>query len=216
MDDRHIVRGVAEVAAGAPRFLLAPLYRRRHLRWGASDDEVAGPMPGDERLPHSSFAATRAITIDAPPKAVWPWLVQLGWGRAGWYSYDLFDNGARPSAERLLPEFQQPNVGDWVPMAGTVSETTAFRIASLEPERWLLWEKPDSTWAWKLVRLDGGRTRLIVRLKHRYRLREAPAAGLLSLVLMELGDFPMMRKCLLGIKQRAERRAPDAVPAEQA
>jgi hypothetical protein len=209
-----VLRSFGEVAIGAPRFLLAPLYRRHHLRWGATDEEVAGPMPGDELLRDCSFDATRAITIDAPPEAVWPWLVQLGWGRAGWYSYDLFDNGARPSAERLLPEYQRPQVGDWVPMAGTVNETTAFRIRALEPNRWMLWEKPGSTWAWKLVPLGRGRTRLVVRLKHRYRLREAPATALVSLVLMELGDFPMMRKCLLGVKRRAERLAAGAPAGE--
>jgi hypothetical protein len=95
-------------------------------------------MPGDELVTEPSFNATRAITIDAPPEAVWPWLVQIGYGRAGFYSYDLFDNAARPSADRILLEHQQPQVGDWVPMASKVTETTAFKIRELEPNRSML------------------------------------------------------------------------------
>ena len=68
------------------------LYRHWHLRWGATDDEVAAAMPGDELVPSSQFTATRALTIDAPPSDVWPWLTQVGIGRAGFYSYDWLDN----------------------------------------------------------------------------------------------------------------------------
>ena len=112
MSDRRVLRGLGEVALASPLFLFGPLYRRRHLRWGANDAEVAGAMPGDEFVPEASFNDTRAITIDAPPEAVWPWLVQIGYGRAGFYSYDLFVNAARPSADRILAEHQQPRVGD--------------------------------------------------------------------------------------------------------
>jgi hypothetical protein len=204
---RHVLRGLGEVALASPLFLFAPLSRRRHLRWGATDAEVAGAMPGDELVAEPSFNATRAITIDAPPEAVWPWLVQIGYGRAGFYSYDLFDNAARPSAERILPEYQEPKVGDWVPMASKVNETTAFKVKAFEQSRWLLWEKPHSTWAWRLVSLEHGRTRLIARLKERYEWRASPGSALLTLILFEFGDFPMMRKLLLGVKRRAERLA---------
>ncbi len=192
MNGRDVLRGLAEVAVASPLFAFAPLYRRRHLRWGASEVEVAGPMPGDDLVAEPSFNATRAITIDAPPEAVWPWLVQIGFGRAGFYSYDLLDNAARPSAERILPEHQQPKAGDWVPMASKVNETTAFKIKAFERNRWLLWEKPDSTWAWKLVPLAGGRTRVITRVKDRYAWRASPSNALLSLILMEFGDFPSL------------------------
>ena len=204
-NDRHVLRGLGEVAVASPLFLFAPVYRRRHLRWGATDAEVAGAMPGDELVPEPSFNATRAVTIDAPPEAVWPWLVQIGYGRAGWYSYDLFDNGARPSAERILREYQEPKVGDWVPMWSKVNETTAFKINAFEPDRWLLWEKPRSSWSWNLVPLEGGRTRLISRLKQRYEWRTSPGNALFTLVLFEFGDFPMMRKLFLNVKRRAER-----------
>ncbi len=162
-------------------------------------------MPGDELVPEPSFNATRATTINAPAEAVWPWTAQLGFGRAGWYSYDLFDNAGRPSAERILPEYQQPKIGDWIPMASKVNETTAFKITALEPNRWMLWEKPHSTWTWKLIPLEGGRTRLISRLKERYEWRASPANALLTLILFEFGDFPMMRKLLLRVKRRAEQ-----------
>ena len=205
MSAKHVLRGVAEVVASSPRFLTAPLIRRRHLRWGATNAELAGEMPGDEIVPNPSFNTTRAITIEAPPEAVWPWLVQIGFGRAGFYSYDLFDNAGRPSAETILPEYQSPKVGDWVPMASKVNETTAFKIVGIEPNQWMLWQKPDSTWAWKLVTLESTRTRLVTRLKARYEWRRSPGNALLSLILLEFGDFPMMRKLLRGVKARAER-----------
>src|SRR5512133_1752244 len=99
-------------------------------------------------------------------------------------------------------------------MAAKVNETTAFRIAELDPSRSMLWVKPHSTWAWKLTPLEGGRTRLVTRLKDVFPWREAPGLALLSLILFELGDFPMMRKLLLGVKRRAERTVPErgAVP----
>jgi hypothetical protein len=207
MSDRDVLRGLAAVAVASPLFVFAPLYRRWHMRWGATYDEVAGAMPGDQLVSEPSFNATRAITIDAPPEAVWPWLMQIGYGRAGWYSYDLFDNAARPSAERILPEYQDPKIGDWVPMASKVNETTAFKIKAFEPNRWMLWAKPHSTWAWKLVPLEGGRTRLVTRVKDRYAWRDSPGNALVSLILMEFGDFSMMRKLFLNVKRRAERLA---------
>jgi hypothetical protein len=214
MNQRAVARSAADVLVASPRFLAAPLYRHWHLRWGATDAEVASAMPGDELVPQPSFGATRAITIAAPPEDVWPWIVQLGTGRAGFYSYDLFDNGARPSAERILPQFQQTRVGDWVPMFSKVNETTAFRVRAFEPGQWLLWAKPHSTWAWTLTPLDGGRTRLVTRLKARYDWR-SPGLALLTVIIFELGDFPMMRKLLLGIRRRAEG-TPSAPPGGQA
>lgn len=197
--------GLGAIVAASPLFLFAPLCRHWHVRWGACDAEVVAPMPGDELVPKPSFTATRAITIDAPPEDVWPWLIQIGYGRAGFYSYDLFDNGGRPSADRILQPYQHPRIGDWVPMAAKVNETTAFKIKALEPNRFLLWEKPHSTWAWTLEPLPDGRTRLITRLKDRFPWRAEPAHAVLSLILFEFGDFPMMRKLLLNLKQRAEQ-----------
>lgn len=202
-----IGRSILDTLGGLPLFLTAPLQRHWHLRWGATTDEVQGPMPGDDIVPKASFAATRAITIDAPPQRVWPWIVQLGYRRAGWYTYDLLDNAGYDSADCILAEYQDPKIGDWVPMASKVNETTAFKVSALQTAEWLLWAKPDSTWAWRLTPLDGGRTRLVARLKQRYPW-ERPGAAVLTLILLEFGDFPMMRRVLTGIKARAERAEP--------
>ena len=84
-------------------------------------------------------------------------------------------------------------------------EATAFKIKTFEANDWLLWEKPDSTWAWRLIPLEDSRTRLVSRLKGRYAWRESIGGALSSLVLLEFADFPMIRRLLLNVKLRAER-----------
>jgi hypothetical protein len=130
----------------------------------------------------------------------------MGYRRAGFYTYALLDNAGYESTDRILEEYQPPKLGDWMPMAKKVNETTAFKVKAFQINEWLLWEKPDSTWAWRLTPLDGGRTRLVSRLKQRYAW-ERPTSAFLTLVLLEFGDFPMMRRVLQGIKGRAERLA---------
>jgi hypothetical protein len=202
LGDRLVLGQVTDVLAGLPLFLLAPLVRHWHLRWGATPEEVNQAMPGDDLVQVSHFTATRAITIDTPPEKVWPWLVQAGYRRAGFYSYDLLDNLARPSADAVLPEWQHPRVGDLAaPMANPPTVETSFRVAQIDDTRSLVWSKPDSSWSWTLSVLPRGRTRLVTRLKQRYR--PTPAA-LITVILAEFGDFPMMRKMLFGIKRRAE------------
>ncbi len=181
---------------------LLRFYRPWHSRWGATDDEVMLPMPGDELIENPTFDVTRAITIRACPEEIWPWIVQIGYGRAGFYSYDLLDNLGKPSADRIIPELQAIEVGTWIPMSGKVTDETAFRVTAFEPNSWMLWEKAASTWAWKLVPVDDESTRLIIRLKCFYRWTRPTIIS--DLILMEIGDFPMMRKLMLGIKQRAE------------
>jgi hypothetical protein len=179
-------------------------YRRWHLRWGASDDEVGAPMPGDGLLDGAQFYATRALTIDAPPAQVWPWLVQVGVGRAGFYTYDLLDNKGRRSADQVLPEWQHPHLGDQAaPMTEPANDQTSFRLAQFDEPEVLVWAKTDSTWSWRLTPVDAGRTRLVTRLKQRYDWSNP--AVLMTLPLLELGDFPMMRRMLLGVRERAER-----------
>ena len=129
-------REIRAVAADLPRFATAPLFRRWHQRWGATDAEVEAPMPGDDLIDDVAYLATRAITIDAPPEAVWPWLVQVGCLRGGFYADDLLDNLGHPSAKTLLPEFQHLEIGQWVPMSPTPSDTTAFNVAGIERNRW--------------------------------------------------------------------------------
>ncbi len=206
-----LAREVARIVPALPLFAASPLLRHWHLHWGATDEEVAAPMAGDGLVPGPSFSATRAITIDAPPAIVWSWLVQAGFGRGGFYSYDLFDNAGRPSATRILPELQHAAIGDRVPMTGKATPTTAFRVAAVDPPRTLLWVKPHSTWSWQLTPIAGGRaTRLVTRLKDRYPWRSSPGSALLSTILLEHGDFPMMRRMLLGLRARAERDAEEA------
>jgi hypothetical protein len=211
MSERRIGWAILDALTGIPLFLTAPLIRHWHMRWGATDDEVCGPMPGDEIVPKAHFNATRAVTIDAPPELVWPWIVQMGYRRAGFYTYALLDNAGYDSADRVLPEYQHPKVGDWMPMSKKVNETTAFKVKAFDPNRWLVWEKPDSTWSWKLVPLEGDRTRLITRLKQRYPW-ESLASAMLALVLLEFGDFPMIRRVRKGIKARAEKATRAAGP----
>ena len=159
-------------------------------------------MPGDDLVPGCQYRCTRAITIAASPYVVWRWLVQVGFGKAGFYSNDLLDNVAHPSADTVLHDFQHPEVGDWVPMFSKVNDTTAFKIAAIEPPFELVWAKPDSTWVWTLREVEG-RTRLVTRLRILYDW-DRPLGALASLVLNEVGDFPMMRRMLLNLKSRAE------------
>jgi hypothetical protein len=191
-----------DVVKAAPLFWAAPFVRPWHLRWGATDEEVTAPMPGDDLLSHARFEATRAIDIAAPPEAVWPWIVQIGFRRAGFYSYDLFDNLGRPSADRIVPELQDLDIGDRIAMAEPVTDVTAFRVVAVDPPRSMVWQKPDSTWAWRLESSSGG-TRLVTRLKAAYDF-EHPTSALTSIALLEFADFPMMRQLLLGLKARAE------------
>ena len=200
---RELVRELSAVVADIPRFATAPLYGRWHQRWGATDEELAAVMPGDDLIDDVAYLATRAITIDAPPAAVWPWLVQVGCLRAGFYANDLLDNLTHPSAIRVVPELQHLEIGQWVPMSPTPSDTTAFKVAGFEVNRWLLWHQPLSTWSWTFTALPGNRTRLVTRLRIHLDWRH-PATSLFSVVLNECGDFPMMRRMLLGIRDRAE------------
>jgi hypothetical protein len=89
-------------------------------------------------------------------------------------------------------------------MSATVNETTTFKVTAVAANRWLLWAKPDSSWAWQLTTIDGGHTRLVTRLKEWYPWRVSPGLALLTMAMFEFGDFPMMRKLLLGIRRRAE------------
>jgi hypothetical protein len=202
---------ILDTVGAVPLWIVTPLLRPWHMRWGATRAEVRGAMPGDGIVPRAQFTATRAITIDAPPAQVWPWISQLGYGRAGFYTYDLVDNGGVPSADRVLDEHQHLAVGDAIPM---FHESHGLAIAYTVHERdreSMTWvhrphegDVPDSTWSWRLDALPGGRTRLVTRMKQDYRWT-TPRLALFNLILMELGDFAMERRMLKGIKSRAER-----------
>jgi hypothetical protein len=160
-------------------------------------------MMGDEVVPSPTFNATRAVTIDASPEAIWPWLVQIGFGRAGWYSYDLLDNLGRHSSDDVVPELQHIAVGDLVPLGP--GENSGMRVKAFETGSCIVWwdnKNQLTTWTWLLEPLTTGSTRLITRVRARSSRRHPTTAA--WLLLTEFADFPMMRKCLLGIKRRAE------------
>lgn len=175
------------------------------LRWGASDDEVARPMPGDDLVPAPTFLATRAVSVQALPEHIYPWIVQIGvTPRAGWYSYDIFDNLAKPSSERIMPEYQNPSPGDLIPMSPDGKQ--GMYIVEFVRDEWMLWRDAHgySSWVWGLYPQENGTTRLVTRIRLRYRwfTRYMPVD-----MLTEFADIIMMRKCLLGIKRRAEQLA---------
>jgi hypothetical protein len=167
---------------------------------GATDQEVSRQLPGDGVVQRADFVATRAITIHAAPGQVWPWLVQIGSGRAGWYSYDRLDNAGRPSATEIVPELQQLAAGDLVSMVA--GKDVGVWVKELEPGRRMLWwdQKGEYSWEWMLEPAEAG-TRLVSRLRvtrHRWTRR------MLYEVVAVNGDIIMTRKMLRGIKDRAE------------
>jgi hypothetical protein len=189
----------------APIALLAALYplflRRKILDWGATEDEAAARMPGDELLEDADGVSTRAITVDTPSGAVWPWLAQIGPSpRGGAYTYDWIENllGLNMhSADRILPEFQHPEVGDTIGYG-----SNRMRLERVEPPHVLAWRSEDCNWVWTFV-LDeqDGSTRLISR--NRFRLPTLVTR--IGMLPMEPASLVMERKMLGGIKQRAER-----------
>ncbi len=187
--------------AAAAGYLL--LLRRPVLTWGATDEEAAAMLPGDALLPDPSGVSTRAIWIDAPVSAVWPWPAQMGPSpRGGAYTYDWIENlmGLNMhSADEVLAEFQHPEVGETIAFG-----TNVMRADIVEPERVLAWRSQDGNWVWTFIlREEEGRTRLVSR--NRFRLPSAAAR--VAMLLMEPGSLVMERKMLLGIKERAERLA---------
>ena len=172
------------------------VYRPWQLSWGATADEVTRPMVGDGLVENPTFNATRAVTINAPAEQIWPWIVQIGYKRAGFYSWDILDNDGIPSAERIMPEYQNLKIGDVVPLS---EETDAAVIDMESNERLLLVFQSGSTvtWAWALYKIDAERTRLVTRLRWR-------TTSVVSQFVLDAFEIIMMRKCLLGIKRRAE------------
>jgi hypothetical protein len=203
---------IADTLSAVPIWAVTPLVRPWHMRWGATRAEVAAPMPGDDIVRRAQFNATRAITIQASPEQVWPWIAQLGYRRGGFYTYDLVDNAGERSADRIINEYQRIQVGDLIPMWHEARGlAVAYRVDSFQTNEWMFWvhrphehEQPDSTWSWQLLRLGSDRTRLITRMKQDYRW-QTPRLAMFNLILMEFGDFAMERRMLKGIKARAER-----------
>jgi proline iminopeptidase len=193
------------IAAGALLVIFvtaAVVFTRRTMHWGATPAERARRMPGDEYLTGDSptlVAMTRAVTIDAPPETVWPWLAQLGRG-AGWYSVERLDNGGRMSARHIVSWIPAPRLGD---------ASTIGYLRRVVPGRELTWWVSGAPWLGSSTRLamdiqlspaDGG-SRLVIRIS-------GDATGgmpRLLLAVFRFIDSVMAWRQLLGIKRRVER-----------
>ena len=202
------------VAAGLGAYVL--FFRPWQRRWGANDEEVRRALPGDELVPHANIVETRVVTIKAAPAAIWPWLVQIGQGRAGYYSYERLENLAglkMKNAEGINPDWQHLQVGDIIPAE---PGGTGFKVLALEPERALVLGGregetgvfegftqmfPEFSWSFVLVPLDSEHTRLISRFRG---LSRPSFWNRLTGIFLEPIEFLMTSRMLLGIKKRAE------------
>src|SRR6516165_8134394 len=159
-----LVAGAAAALASAVVAAYPVLWRKCCLTWGATADEVSGQMPGDDLMPDPDVQTTRAITIEAPPGAIWPWLVQMGSGRGGAYTYDWIENLFAlnmHSANEILPEFQDLKVGDALPLG---SKAPRLLVEVLDPDRALVVRSEDGNWIWAFgMYPDGKHTRLVSR-----------------------------------------------------
>ena len=185
----------------------ARLIRPGVLNWGATETEANASLPGDDILPAVALQTTRAISVDATPAQVWPWLVQMGpRPRAGVYTYDWLERLLGidvENADRILPQFQHLEPGDFFSLNG---KDNGLRVKQVLPERAIVlqWEPAQSTWAFVIEPGSDETTRLLSR-------NRVPGDGLLfraAMAFMEPASLVMERKMLLGIKQRAELRAP--------
>jgi hypothetical protein len=209
------------LVGGSSIVAYALLVRPRLVRWGATEQERRQPFPGAELIPEGKRAsATMAVTIDAPPARVWPWLVQMGYDHAGWYSWDLLDNLGKASADRIHPEWQAIGVGDRLTAMGEARGS--WEVAALEPERFLglrasvdLRGRPfdprsehpssysDALWGFMLERLPGGRTRLVV--SGYWALRPRWLFPVANYLLYEPTHVIMQARQLANLKRRVER-----------
>ncbi len=202
MRPRLVAVAAAAVLAGPAAYLT--LGRKRCLSWGATAAEVSRAMPGEDLLAYPDTLSTRAITIKAPPGAIWPWLVQMGPGRGGAYTYDWIENlfGLNMhSADEILPQFQDMKVGDVWQLG---SSGPRLRVAVLDDERMMVLESEDGNWVWAFgLYFENGATRLISR--NRIAAPGATAAQrLLTVLVMEPGSLVMERRMLIGLRDRAE------------
>jgi hypothetical protein len=201
-----VTAALIAATAGAATLGLA---RGRYLRWGATDEEIARELPGDEFLSVANVTATRAITVARPADDVWPWLAQLGQGRGGFYSYDFLENliGCQiHSTDHIVPKWQSIDVGTDVALAPGIGLTVAFvdagRALVLRGAPPMVGKAApyDFTWAFVLNEASNGTSRLLVRERYRYTRRWAP----LLVESVQLISFLMSQKMLRGIRDRAE------------
>jgi proline iminopeptidase len=199
----------------------------RPRTWGLTPEEVTGPYPGNEVVPEGKRAPGTAVTINATPEQVWPWLVQMGWDRAGWYSWDFLDNAGRRSATEVHPEWQDLAVGDQLKLWAFGRVADAYRVAVIEPNRFLglygysnllgRWLNPteprpasymEALWGFQLTELPDGRTRLLSSGYQVFRPRWAERSCAWILLCM---SWPMQARMMVVLKRNIER----AVAAQQ-
>jgi hypothetical protein len=169
------------------------VYRPWSLSWGATDEEANRKMSGDDILEQPTFVATRAISIVASPEEIWPWIIQIGYKRAGFYSYDRLDNDGIHSSDHLLPEYQGLQVGDLIPMTKEINAL----VVELDPYDSMVMDFQPWVWSWGLYETELGHTRLVTRVHYR-------SDQFITNFMADAFEIFMMRKCLLGIKQRVE------------
>ncbi len=189
------------------------LIRPWHLTRGATKEEVQRSLPGDELVPDPRFVWNQAVTIHAPAAEVWPWVVQIGNQRAGWYSWDAVHRllGVAGSvqyedrsADRIIPELQNLQIGDEIRMMPEDMGAPAYKVVAIEPDRALVTHINDengASWVWVLDPIDARSTRLIARFRQKW---ERGLMGLTFWIADELGSLVMQPRTLSGIKQRAE------------
>ncbi len=215
MKTRSIYTIAGMTAAGAAAYLAYKNYVRPwHLRWGATDEELTEALPGDDVKADAGVQITHAITIDAPPDAVWRWLVQIGQNRGGFFSYDWLENaiglGIHTSTE-LVPEFQELKEGDLVRgarvgwMGGRFDDVAGWTVAEIRPNRALVLRDivDQGSWSFILRPIENERTRLIIRA--RGSSPKTPAMKLFHYALLEPSHFIMERKMLMTLKELAEK-----------
>ncbi len=187
---------------------LAALAICANMQVRATPVERTEVLPGDDLIPQPIGAVNHAITIHRSPHEVWPWLVQMGSGRAGWYAYDFIDNGGQRSADRILPEYQQISAGSVFPALPGAKDV--FVVAECEPERSLIlsWRLADgryqTTWAFVLEQPQPDQTRLIVRGRVASGYRPYGLPQWVAILLGRPAHFIMQRQQLLSIRRRTE------------
>lgn len=204
-----VARWTPAVALGGVGIWIASYrwWRNWCLHWGARPEEVGAVYPGDEFRSDPDIVSTRAITIDATPGEIWPWLVQMGPGRGGAYTYDWIENlfGLdMHSADRIVPEWQDLALGDaW--QLGAKGPT--LRVVVLVADQALVVRSDDGNWVWAFVlepeSWERGPTRLVSRNRISLPAEASAAARRVATYVMEPGSLIMERKMLLGIRSRA-------------